>query len=843
MSRSKRKNITQVSIDAFVGTDAAARVAEDVHFKICRCGVLADAIGMGKTATMLALIADEPRDYAVGANLLVAPSHLLAQWKHEVSKFFKSGEVEVVLGLKQYMEIVENPAARVNMSNRMLVLVGVEEAVKSKNYYYKHGKLYSTGLRGKRNLLRFDSSALLGYEEAAKFVHKAYCGPLWVTQLHRPYKPWRRVIFEEVQDIVFLEKKALDCFIQLTHRCLNVWLITATPFPGKAESLNANNQLLGFKRLRLQPYDPAFDEIKRKLYLRNCAQVKQRVITDKIRVNETYIPIKLHPVELILYQVERVWALEQSEYNLFDVEDGDDHSKKGAAKVVVSEPQSAVESLSNMLWSPQYKSARQSCVHAGISDRLFEREQSSKQNNSSEKLPTPALVKIKSPSEVFRDEIYHVNRQLAVATKRKKEVNIMENATRNTVEICRVIYSNTYASVRDCFEDMEASGLSKFFDDNGETDAGFRMLYKHYPFGDDTPEPTELLFYYHGEIKDYLLKYFETMEKIKKLANVMEFTLIERCLSACAIVEEQLKQLTECIALVNSVERHKDKFIETAPVHGSKIAALVQYLSRMSTIKVVVFTMWDRALRVIDKALRLASISCAVFLQHQSSETKSAHVASFLGGDIQVLILNSLTSASGINLQVASHVIFLDPVGFSPTQASTLEEQAIGRVLRMGQINSSVTVVRFIAEDTMEATLYDDIHKATAKANAADDSFFDGKREDSYVCVDYSAPLRRVVRMFTPAEGRAQIEDEEIQIEGSMSIEEAITRRIEQAEAEGKVFDLTDDVLVENEHQVIDAQTNFSTHQRKKRKTHVSEVSVICGGEAHLKIEPHNEYM
>ncbi|GMF44807.1 unnamed protein product [Phytophthora fragariaefolia] len=802
---------------------------------------------------MLALIAGEPRDYAAGANLLVAPSHLLAQWKIEVHKFVKDGEIDVVLGLKQYLELVENPAARADISNRMLVLVGVEEAVKSRNHLYRYGQLYASELqvRGKPKPLVVDPIALQEYEEAAKFVHKAYCGPLWVTPLHLPQKPWRRVIFEEVQDLVLPGKSARDCFIQLTHRCLNVWLITATPFPGKAESMYANNQLLGFKRLRLLPHDPAFDEIKRKLYLRNCAQVKQQAITDKIKVEETYIPVQLHPKELLLYKIERVLAAQQSEYDVFALGDVDvlaAGGKEGTAGTVVPEEAPlGKDAVSEMLWREQYKSARQSCVHAGITDRIFDRERSGKQNGSKDS--TTPLAKIKSPSEVFRDENYHLNRQLAVATKRKNEVDIMETATRNTVQICRTIRLNAYANVKDCFDDLEGSGLNKFFDESGETKAGFRMLYKHYQFGDDMPEPTELLFYHQGEIEDYMLKYFSTMDKVEKLARIMESTLNERCPRARAVVEDQLKQVTECVALMNSKKVRQDEAIEKMPAYGSKISALVRYLGRLPRIKVVVFTMWDRALRVVDKALRLANISSAVFLQHQSSETKSAHVASFHSGDTQVLILNSLTSASGINLQVASHVIFLDPVGFSPMQASTLEQQAIGRVLRMGQTNALVTVVRFIAEDTMEATLYDDIHEASTKAVAEDDSFFDGEREDAYVCTDFAAPVRRVVRMYAPAADGAEAEDEEIRIEGSMSIEEAITHRIEQAAAEGEIFDLTEDAPMDLEDQLAAAREHDATHQRKKRRTRGNAANsnpatgAASFGDAMVKNEPQRTRM
>ncbi|CAH0486327.1 unnamed protein product [Peronospora farinosa] len=892
----RQRKCTQVSIETFVCPSPAKRVAEDVQMKVpflpltspqeptpaafrpevplyehqrrslhrmlqiearvesvtkfnfglldyySKGGCLADAIGMGKTATMLALIVGEPRDYAAGANLLVGPSHLLAQWKIEVEKFVKPNEIEVVLGLKKYMELMENPAARADISNRMLVLVGVEEAVQSRNHYYQNGKFYTIKVKGQRKPLSVEPTALQEYKEAAKFVHKAYCGPLWVTPLHLPQKPWRRVIFEEVQDLVLPGKSARDCFIQLTHRCLNVWLITATPFPGKTESMYANNQLLGFKRLRLLPHDPAFDEIKRKLYLRNCAQVKQQAITDKIKVDETYIPIKLHPKEMLLYKIEQVLAANQSEYDVFALDDVDvleAGGREGTTAVVIPDrsPVCGKDALLGMHWTEQYQSARQSCVHAAISDRILERERGGKHNDSKVSMAS-TLVKIKSPSEVFRDENYHLKRQLAVATKRKDEVNVMEAATRNTVDICRAIRLNAYADVQECFQDLNRSGLSNFFNESGETEAGFRMLYKHYQSGDDIPEPMELLLYHESEIEDYILKHFNTMNKVEKLAKIMRSTLNERCPRARAIVEEQFKQITDCVALISS--KMVCESDEEMPVYGSKISALVQYLSRRPTIKVVVFTMWDQVLRVVDKALRLANITSAVFLQHQSSETKSAHVASFHSGDIQVLILNSLTSASGINLQVASHVIFLDPVGFSPMQASTLEQQAIGRVLRMGQTNDLVTVVRLVAEDTMEATLYNDIHVATTKAVAADDTFFDGEREDAYVCADFEAPVRRVVRMFAPSSDGAETQDEEFQIEGSMSIEEAITHRIEQAVAKGEVFDLTEDTPMDLKQQ-RDAAQDIS-HQRKKQRTRGKAVTVAAeafgSGEVVVKNEP-----
>lgn len=761
-------------------------------------GCLADAIGMGKTAAMLALIVSEPLNVTMGGNLVIAPPHLLEQWRMEVEKFVKPGEINVVVGMRRYVAM--DPA---EISNRTLVLVGVDEAVASRAHRYHRGKLYGreVGIQGRP--LFVDLEAMAEYTEAAKFVHKAYSGIVWVTSLHLPVKPWRRVVFEEVQDLVLPGKESQDCFVQLTRKCENVWLITATPFPRAADSIYANNQLLGFKRLRLMPKDPAFDDIKRKLYLRNCAQVKQDAITSKIKVTETYISVKLHPRELLMYQIERIMATSKNSaediFAVDDVADGKVHTNTKPANDAPMDAEAAnsAAAASKRLWSELFKCARQSAVHAGISDRVLDRERAK----------TNASATIKTPADVFKNEKYHLDRQLAVANMRKKEVQAMEAATRNTVAICKAILRHVYWNVRDCFADMEKSGLAEVFNDRSETEKGFRMLSRHGQWvNQQPPEPMDLILYHQDEIEDYLRKHFDASSKIEYFCSVMESTLNERCPRALVVVNEELKQIEECMQL----KRSPAVLDETTPIphFGSKITHLMHYLKRLPRIKVVIFTMWDGGLKVLEKALRQSEITCAVFLQHQSSETKAAHVLRFLTGDTQVLLLNSLTSASGINLQVASHVIFMDPVGFSAAQASTLEQQAIGRVLRMGQTNKEVTVVRFVAEKTMEAALYDEIHATTTKAVQADDSFFDGEQTDgnAYVCEGFDQPTRRVVRMEIRSAAAVRAlaaganvgtgddeEDQEIAIEGTMSLEDAINQRIEAASAEGIVVDLTED--------------------------------------------------
>ncbi|KAL4102987.1 hypothetical protein PRIC1_006728 [Phytophthora ramorum] len=76
-----------------------------------------------------------------------------------------------MLGLHQYREKVEKPTARADISNPMLMLVNVEEAVKARNH------LYGCGMKGPRQAAARGARCAAG----VKFVHKGYCCPLWVT--------------------------------------------------------------------------------------------------------------------------------------------------------------------------------------------------------------------------------------------------------------------------------------------------------------------------------------------------------------------------------------------------------------------------------------------------------------------------------------------------------------------------------------------------------------------------------------------------------------------------------------------------------------------------------------
>merc|ERR1712100_957050 len=71
--------------------------------------------------------------------------------------------------------------------------------------------------------------------------------------------------------------------------------------------------------------------------------------------------------------------------------------------------------------------------------------------------------------------------------------------------------------------------------------------------------------------------------------------------------------------------------------------------------------------------------------------------------DPRVMLLSLEHAASGSNLTAANHVLFVHPMNAETVStAVAYEQQAIGRVRRVGQARSEVHVWRFITCQTVE---------------------------------------------------------------------------------------------------------------------------------------------
>jgi SNF2 family DNA or RNA helicase len=112
--------------------------------------------------------------------------------------------------------------------------------------------------------------------------------------------------------------------------------------------------------------------------------------------------------------------------------------------------------------------------------------------------------------------------------------------------------------------------------------------------------------------------------------------------------------------------------------------------------KCLVFCTWTMEMKLIQQALKQASISALIFDGSLSRDNKDNVLYNFKNTSIPVLILQITCGSTGLNLQCASHVYIM-----SPNWNPCIELQAIGRSYRKGQTNK-VTCVRLVMENTIE---------------------------------------------------------------------------------------------------------------------------------------------
>ena len=74
--------------------------------------------------------------------------------------------------------------------------------------------------------------------------------------------------------------------------------------------------------------------------------------------------------------------------------------------------------------------------------------------------------------------------------------------------------------------------------------------------------------------------------------------------------------------------------------------------------------------------------------------------------DFRIIMLSSDSTVSGSNLNNAEEVIFLDPIYGDKQFRINTENQAIGRVRRLGNKFKEIKVIRLLIKDTIEEEIF-----------------------------------------------------------------------------------------------------------------------------------------
>lgn len=213
-----------------------------------------------------------------------------------------------------------------------------------------------------------------------------------------------------------------------------------------------------------------------------------------------------------------------------------------------------------------------------------------------------------------------------------------------------------------------------------------------------------------------------TSEPIEPITQVVftecGHTFCELCILEYIRFQSERKQEVKCPNCRQAIDSKKLLTLENDSnkikiVHynggskSSKITSLVKSLKRLQDVssgeQVVVFSQFSSFLDIMQRELS-ASFSSSVaqiykFDGRLSMKERSRVLHDFATKDLsklKILLLSLKAGGVGLNLTCASRAYMMDP-WWSPS----LEDQAIDRIHRIGQVND-VKVVRFIMEHSIE---------------------------------------------------------------------------------------------------------------------------------------------
>ncbi|KAH3983832.1 hypothetical protein HBI56_076820 [Parastagonospora nodorum] len=143
----------------------------------------------------------------------------------------------------------------------------------------------------------------------------------------------------------------------------------------------------------------------------------------------------------------------------------------------------------------------------------------------------------------------------------------------------------------------------------------------------------------------------------------------------------------------------QDRGVAMTKKPSTKLLALMKNVQRQSVDdKCIVFSFWKTTLDIAAHMFDTASLRYSRIHGQIPASKRSKILSSFeSSNDVRILLITLGTGAVGLNkLKVANHIHILEPQ-WNPS----VESQAIGRILRMGQ-EKSVRITRYIMKGTVE---------------------------------------------------------------------------------------------------------------------------------------------
>ena len=143
----------------------------------------------------------------------------------------------------------------------------------------------------------------------------------------------------------------------------------------------------------------------------------------------------------------------------------------------------------------------------------------------------------------------------------------------------------------------------------------------------------------------------------------------------------------------------------TTVVFDSKLNQLVQELNAMRAAspnhKALIFTQYLSTMELLKQTMAANDFTYQTLEGHMTMRTRKRNLEEFRSNpQCAVFLLSMRSGAVGLTLTAASHVFILEPA-INPA----LEQQAIGRIHRLGNVHPEVVVNYLIMEESIEGNI------------------------------------------------------------------------------------------------------------------------------------------
>ena len=147
--------------------------------------------------------------------------------------------------------------------------------------------------------------------------------------------------------------------------------------------------------------------------------------------------------------------------------------------------------------------------------------------------------------------------------------------------------------------------------------------------------------------------------------------------------------------------------VDEEVVSSPKIEAIVARVRQLSC-KMLVFSEFPSTLRMLESALVAQGVPMNKLTGSMSKAARTRQLLDFQeapDNSERVFIMNVAIAATGLNLQTASAILFCEPL----VRRDTFE-QAVGRIMRIGQRHPRVSVHEFVTEGSLEQRIHEEMH-------------------------------------------------------------------------------------------------------------------------------------